>query len=255
MSLNLIFIIAIIAGLIGIGIIILRKIPVLADLSENEIMILRRKKGFWQRIREFDYKQYWLNWLISLEKFLRRVKIWFLKIENILTNLISFLRRRSQIATQKSREWIKQRELKRRKSFEQDDGKEKTETKQEFFVKIKKEGDQVQPKQKQKSSGKKQTPSDFLAAKIAEQEELLDDEDEDLPISELKKPIKEEQKWIDLIVENPKNITAYKYLGFLYWRQHNYKDAKSSLEMAVKLGSKDKKVKEIIERIKETEKN
>ena len=63
-------------------------------------------------------------------------------------------------------------------------------------------------------------------------------------------PKTEEQKWIDLIVENPKNITAYKFLGLFYWKQHNYPDAKASLEMAVKLGSKDKKVKEAMEELK-----
>ena len=54
-----------------------------------------------------------------------------------------------------------------------------------------------------------------------------------------------------MIIENPKNITAYKFLGFLYWKQHSYADAKASLEMAVKLGSKDKKVKEVLEELKE----
>ena len=64
------------------------------------------------------------------------------------------------------------------------------------------------------------------------------------------KPIQEEQKWINLIIENPKNITAYKFLGILYYKQHNYSDAKASLETAVKFGSRDKKVNEILEEIK-----
>lgn len=254
MSLNLIFIIAIVIGVIGIGIVIMRKIPILASLSESEIIILKKRQSLWQKIKGLDYKQHWLNLLISLEKFLRRVKIWFLKVENILTRLIVFLRRRSQIATQRSKEWIRQKELKRRKVFGQYKSKKKTKTEQGVFVKIKKENqDQPKTKSSLKDADKKQTPSDFIAAKISEQDEQIE-QDDDLSISELKKPIKEEQKWIDLIVENPKNITAYKYLGFLYWRQHNYKDAKSSLEMAVKLGSKDKKVQEIINRIKENNK-
>ncbi len=254
MSLNLIFIIAIVVGVIGIGIVIMRKIPVLTNLSENEIMILKKRQSLWQKIKGFDYKQHWLNLLVSLEKFLRKVKIWFLKVENILTRLIVFLRRRSQIATQRSREWIRQKELKKRGVFRKDKNKKKKETEQRVFVKIRKENQaQSQTDSNSKDTGKKQTPSDFIAAKINEQDDPME-QDEDLSISELKKPIKEEQKWIDLIVENPKNITAYKYLGFLYWRQHNYQDAKSSLEMAVKLGSKDKKVKQIINRIKENNK-
>lgn len=219
-NLNLIFYLLIIFSLIGLGIVIYRKIPALANLSEEEMTILDRKKGITQRIREVDYKQHWLNFIIGLEKFLRRVKIVFLKIENLLTKWIGGLRGRSQIMTQKSREWIKQREMKRRKAEESSSGQ----TKGEVSIKINRV--------------------------VEEKNEPEIDEDE-LPISELKKPIQEEQKWIDLIVEDPKNITAYKFLGLLYWKQHNYPDAKASLEMAVKLGSKDRQVQEVLEELKE----
>jgi len=176
-NLNFILYLLIVFSLIGLGIIVYRKIPLLARLSEEEMIILKRKKGVIQKLREINYKQHWLDLIIHLEKFLRRIKIIFLKIENLLSKWINGLRRMSQIMN---------------------------------FV----------------------------------------EEDKDISISELKKPIKEEQKWIDLIVENPKNITAYKFLGFLYWKQHNYTDAKASLEMAVKLGSKDKKVKEVLRELK-----
>jgi len=75
-----------------------------------------------------------------------------------------------------------------------------------------------------------------------------------IEIQELQKPLQEEQKWINIILKNPKSIQAYKELGFFYWRQHNYEDAKSSLETALKLGSRDKKVREVLEKIKEIEK-
>ena len=202
-------------SLIGLGIIVYRKIPLLARLSEEEMIILKRKKGVIQRLREINYKQHWLNLIIHLEKFLRRIKIIFLKIENLLSKWINGLRRMSQVMTQKSKEWIRQKELKRKKIKEG--------TTEEIPIKVnKKEKEDLQ----------------FIK------------EDEDISISELKKPIKEEQKWIDLIIENPKNITAYKFLGFLYWKQHNYADAKASLEMAVKLGSRDRKVKEVLEELK-----
>jgi tetratricopeptide (TPR) repeat protein len=203
---------------VGLGVIVYRKIPILANLSEEEMTILGRKKGIIQKIREIDCKQYWLNFIIFLEKFLRRWKIIFLKIENLLNKWIRRLRERSQITAQKSKEWIRQRELKRRKVKED----LSTKTKEEISIKINKE----------------------------EVDSPLEEESDQLSLSELKKPIKEEQKWIDLIVENPKNITAYKFLGLLYWKQHNYSDAKASLEMAVKLGSKDKKVKEVLEELK-----
>jgi len=208
-------------SLIGLAIIIYRKVPSLANLSKEEMVILGRKKGIIERLREVDFKQHWLNFIISLEKFLRRLKIIFLKIENLLNRWIVYLRNRSQIMSQKSKEWVKQKEAKRRRP-EKEEVTHKTRA--EIPVRIKKEESEVKIEQ---------------------------DEDEDeISLSELKKPIQEEQKWIDLIIENPKNITAYKFLGLLYWKQHNYADAKASLETAVRYGSKDKKVKEILKQLK-----
>jgi len=215
--LNFILYFLIASSLIGLGIIIFRKIPILANLSEEEMIILARKKGIIQKMREINYKQYWFNLMVYLEKFLRRIKIVFLKIENLLGKWINWLRNRSQIMSQKSREWIKQRDIKKQKMEESLSNK----TKDEISIKVNKE----------------------------EVENKIEQEEDDLSISELKKPIKEEQKWINLIIEDPKNITAYKFLGLLYWKQHNYLDAKNSLEMAVKLGSKDKKVKEILKEL------
>ena len=200
-------------------VIVYKKIPLLARLSDEEIFILGRKKGVIQKIQEIDYKQHWLNFIIALEKFLRKIKIVFLKIENLLSKCITFLSNSSQIMTQRSKEWIRKKEENRNK-LRQDDKSETITT-----IEINKK-------------------------KIVELESVIDDDD-DLPISELKKPIKEEQKWIDLIVEDPKNITAYKFLGLLYWKQHNYTDAKASLKMAIKLGCKDKKVKEVLKEIAE----
>lgn len=213
-------------SLAGLVIVVYRKIPTLANLSKEEMVILGRKKGIIERLREIDYKQHWLNFIIFLEKFLRRLKIIFLKIENLLSRWIVRLRNRSQIMSQRSKEWVKQKEAKRRKPEKEESSHE---AKLEIPVRIKKEEGEI---------------------KIEEEEEK--DEDE-LSLSELKKPIKEEQKWIDLIVENPKNITAYKFLGLLYWKQHNYADAKASLEMAVRYGSKDRKVREVLKQLSDME--
>lgn len=218
----------IVLSLIGIVFIVYRKISVLADLSEEELNILSRKKSVVQRAQEIDYKQHWLNFMIALEKFLRRLKIIFLKIENMLSKWIRGLSNQSQIMTQKSKEWIKRKEMDR-----QAINKEiSNEINGEISIKINEDKKQVNLK----------TENGVEA--------VADEDDDQLSLDELKKPIKEEQKWINLIIENPKNITAYKFLGFLYWKQHNHLDAKSSLEMAVKLGSKDKKVREVLEEIK-----
>ena len=220
MGINLFFFIVIGTSLAILAIIVYRKIPLLANLSNEEIMILSRKRGLIQKIKEVNWKEYWFRAIVSLEKLLHRAKIIFLKLDNLLSKWIKKLRGRSRLMAQKSKEWIRQKEMKRR---------EKTQQLME------------------KTNG-------TISVKIIDKEDSSKEEakeKEDLPISELKKPIEEEQKWIDLIIENPKNITAYKFLGLLYWRQHNYLDAKNSLEVAVKLGSKDKKVKEILKKLKE----
>jgi len=220
-SFNIILYIIIGLSFLGLGFIVYRKIPVLSNLSEEEISILKRKKGIIQRIKEINYKHYWFNIIIALEKFLRRIKIIFLKIENLLTKWIGGLRGKSQVMTQKSKDWIRQREMKHRES------------------------------KKSFSDNNKEEVSIKINKKEEEENQLIEEEDDDeLSISELKKPIKEEQKWIDLIVENPNNITAYKFLGLLYWKQHNYPDAKSSLEMAIKMGCKDRKVNEVLKELK-----
>ncbi len=221
MSINLVLYILAGLGIAGLVVIIYRKIPSLANLSEEEIIILSRKKSFFQRVKEINWGRYWFNLVVSLEKFLRRIEIIFLKLDNILRKCIRWLRTRSQIISQRSKEWIKERES-RRKHL----------------------------------SLLKKRPEEEISVKInndeTEKEEMIEEEEsDDLSLNELEKPIKEEQKWIDLIVENPKNITAYKFLGLLYWKQHNYNDAKNSLEMSIKLGSKDRKVRDVLKKLKE----
>jgi len=228
---NNIFYIFIGLCLIGLIVIIYRKISVLAKLSEEEIIILSRKKGLTDKMKEVNYKQYWLNFMISLEKLLMKIKIIFLKIENILGKWITGLRSNSKIMAQKSRDWIRQKEMKRREKQNKSNGKK---TPEEIILKINKI---TEPEDKQE---------DYAEGILPSEEHIS----EEISLEELNKPIKEEQKWIDLIVENPKNITAYKFLGLFYWKRHNYSDAKASLEMAVKLGSKDKKVREALEELK-----
>lgn len=237
------------ASFIGLAVVVLYKIPTLVELSDEEIAILANKRGLIQKCREINFRQYFLNLLIRLEKFLRKVKIIFLKIENLLSKWIQFLGEQSRVMTHKSKDWIKHKEKKRQEQ-------KRNILKKNHQTDITSDVDDVEVVDVLKSEPVSYLPQteadlDELENKKEELESPLSRELEKgaLPISELEKPIKEEQKWINLIVENPKNITAYKFLGFLYWKQHNYVDAKASLEMAVKLGSCDRKVKEIMDRI------
>lgn len=259
--LYIILYILIIVSFVGLIVVIIKKVPVLVDLSDDEIAILVNKKGYIHKFSEINFRHHFSNLIVKLEKFLRKVKIIFLKIENLLSKLIKWLSSQSAVMTHKSREWIKHKEAKRLKN------------KQKIFSKIKRNSKPITPDDIQVVGNVFEKKDDVIekssvgSAKSEEIEVDMDIEEDivtnqektykprfekdPLPLSELGKPTKEEQKLINLIVENPKNITAYKLLGFLYWKQHNYVDAKSSLEMAVKLGSCDKKVNDTIFKLRE----
>ena len=166
-----------------------------------------------------------------LEKFLRRLKIWALKTENLLSRWIKNLKEKSHHLTQKSRQLIEQKRIKTK--IWPNISREKT--------------DYFQVKKDEKIFSGETLPADSDSSSLSQ-------ESSQISIADLEKPIKEEQQWIDLIIQNPKNKIAYKELGMLYFKQHNYADAKESLEAAIKLGSKDKKVKEILEELKRMEK-
>lgn len=235
---DIILYIVIVLCFIGVGIIFLRKIPVVSELSDEEIIILTNKKGTIHKVREINVRKHFLNVLVVLEKFLRRLKIVFLKIENLLSRWIQGLGKHSKTMTHKSREWIKHREAKK---IEKKNGRMKI----DGIVRVENlsMAEKIEKKKKEEKIEEKED------VEILEPSPIKGS----ISIAELEKPTKEEQKWINLIIENPKNITAYKFLGILYWKQHNYSDARASLEMAVKLGSRDRKVKEILEEIKQDE--
>jgi len=233
---NVIFYLLIIFSSIGIFVVLGRKIPRLARLSEEEMFFLDRRKSLEQKNREINNHQHQVNLMANLEKFLRRIKIWVLKIENLLSEWIKKSKEKSWQISQKSKQLIEQRKI-----------EVKSKKLPEFIRRIK----IWQKNQKQTTDGLIKTEKETISLEKLEGN-LIDASsiNSQISIADLEKPIKEEQQWIDLIIQNPKNMIAYKSLGLLYFKQHNYSDAKASLEMAVKLGSGDKKVKEILEELK-----
>jgi len=182
----------IIIGFIVIIVMAVRKIPVLTEIQKKEFSNL--KEPIYIRVKEFDHQKYLADLMIFLEKVLRQMKIFSLKIENILSKWIEVLRNKSRNIRGKIRR-----------------------------IKIKE----------------------------VEKNKLLEEKTGESPIAMLKEPTEEEKKWIEIIAKSPKNVTAYKELGMLYYRQYNLKDAKECFKMAIKLGSKDKKIREILKEIRE----
>jgi len=182
----------IIIGFIVIIVMAVRKIPVLTEIQKKEFSNF--KEPIYIRVKKFDHQKYLADLMIFLEKVLRQMKIFSLKIENILSKWIEVLRNKSRNIRGKIRR-----------------------------IKIKE----------------------------VEKNKLLEEKTEESPIAMLKEPTEEEKKWIEIIAKSPKNVTAYKELGMLYYRQYNLKDAKECFKMAIKLGSKDKKIREILKEIRE----
>jgi tetratricopeptide (TPR) repeat protein len=55
-----------------------------------------------------------------------------------------------------------------------------------------------------------------------------------------------EDELIGQIIDDPKNIEAYKRLGKIYYNQDKFEYARESFEMAIKLGSGDQKIKDLL---------
>jgi hypothetical protein len=55
-----------------------------------------------------------------------------------------------------------------------------------------------------------------------------------------------EDELINQIVDDPKNIEAYKRLGKIYYNQDKFEYARESFEVAIRLGSGDQKIKDLL---------
>lgn len=204
--------------LAGIAIIILRKIPVLlklpAEPQEGQTQPFLGKillQKILLRIRGLKYSSYPALFSKWLEKTLRKTRVLILKIDNIFVNLIGKSREKSQIWTVRSRAWMEQHRLKKIQKLqvlEKLDQAEIIETIQKAKEEVRKEAD-----------GKKI--------------------DEAAPE---KVKFSEEKNCIDMIARDPRNVDAYKRLGFLYCEQGNKDDAKNCFKQVLKLNPDDLEV-------------
>jgi uncharacterized protein HemY len=63
-------------------------------------------------------------------------------------------------------------------------------------------------------------------------------------------PTEEEKKYIDLISKNPKDVDAYRALGFIYLKQKSYSNARACFRRVLKKQPEDEAVKNKLEEIK-----
>lgn len=130
----------IIFSLAGIGFIVFKKIPLLVKLpAEPEAVLPRQslKEKLFNQLKEVSRLNYWLIFLNWLEKTLKKIRILFLKLDNLVILLIAKLREISHNFTIKSKAWMSEKRMRRIEKLRLlADLKRTKEEKEEIFLRI-----------------------------------------------------------------------------------------------------------------------
>jgi len=274
--LNLIFFLFILLGLGIIFWLVKQKWPELKKIREQGLEFAQGKKGVLARLR---IRQ------LPLRKFLKKPKSFLVKIYSGLVQ--GFRLSLSQLKTLKKRLksldlgpkrkfWAFPKRaflrIKGAEVFSQREIKKISRFGTKIFAKMKKKVSEVRPPKEIIAWQKQKTrellePDEYLAT-------LLKDREKEKRMKEESKKPKEEEKtkekipgkrkvkmtisqeslkqienkWIDAIIEDPKNIEAYKKLGRLYFNQGKLERAQECFQAAVKLGSSDRKILELLKK-------
>ena len=225
----------------------------LSDLQENK----EEKKFYYlydrlkKRISKEEYqKRIDLSWR-WFEKFLRKIRISFLKFDNKIVFLLNKLREKNtETDIDKNTQADNMKECdaltEEGKKYENSDFQ-----KQEMFIATEDEN----------------KPSEDIAEVTIETEEVEKNEDrEDFNEEKGDKKLNldkentngKEKEYIDMIMKNPIDIKAYWKLGIVYSRRRNYHDAISCFRQITKIDptytKAKKKISDLIERMKKREK-
>jgi len=225
----------------------------LSDLQEN-----KEEKRFYylynrlkKRISKEEYqKRIDLSWR-WFEKFLRKIRISFLRFDNKIVSLLNKLREKNtetDIDKNTQADNMKECDVptEEGKKYENSDFQ-----KQEMFIATEDEN----------------KSSEDIAEVTIETEEVEKNEDrEDFNEEKGDKKLNldkentkgKEKEYIDMIMKNPIDIKAYWKLGIVYSRRRNYHDAISCFRQITKIDptytKAKKKISDLIERMKKREK-
>jgi len=247
-----------VGGLAGVIFLVAKKIPTLAKLSE--VAPLPTDEKFLEKIKiklkELRYSSYRPIILNGLEKNLRRIRLLFLKIDNIFVKWIKHSRERSEIWTIKSRAWMEHRRIKKREKaqlLEKLDKVEVSETLETITKEVAKDEDKALD-EKIENIIEKQTSGEEAVKEEAKEEKKFEPQaGEPIMIEEQNSegaPTEEEKKYIDMIAQNPKDVDAYRALGFVYLEQNNYSNARACFRRVLKKRPEDEEIKNKLEEIK-----
>jgi len=215
-------------SLVGVAVIILKKIPVLLKLpvkppegQEQSFLLKAVAQKIILRLKGLRYSSYQPALAAWFEKTLRKLRLLLLKIDNLFLKLIGTSREKTQIWTVRSRAWMEQHRLKKIKKLEVLEKLDQA----EIIETIQKAKEDVK-------NGKKEKKTEVPKPELSEEE--------------LKHA--EERNCIDMIARDPRNVEAYRCLGFLYCEQGNKEDAKNCFKQVLKLNPDDL---EVISKMKE----
>lgn len=246
------------AGLGGILFMAARKMPTLVKLPPSVKNI--QKESLWQRfllrlrgIKYSAWRPLILNWL---EKSLRKARLLILKTDNLFTNWINLARQRSETWTVRSRAWVEHHRLKSKEKgqvLEKLDKMEISQTLEKMDKEAAVEEDQAFKEKIRQSNGSSKNFSFVKDDMVLESSSVGEPQ---INIQATVLPEEPEEKiYIDLISKNPKDVEAYRALGFIYLRQKNYSDARACFRQVLKLKPEDEGVKNKLNEIKGLQKN
>jgi len=238
-------------GVLGILFLVIRKMPTLAKLAEMPQPVIKEKffENFKMKLKEVKYSTYPPLILGWLEKNLRKSHLLILKMDNFFVKWIKSSREKSEVWTVRSKAFLEHRRIKRREKaqlLEKLDKVEVSETLEKITQEVAKDEDKALTEKIESVTEKMEipivveTPVETIAVEQNQIEEATTEE----------APTEEEKKYIDLISKDPKDIDAYRALGFIYLEQKNYSNARACFRRVLKKRPEDEGVKNKLEEIR-----
>lgn len=218
--------------LAGAGIVyaLYRKVPVILQLPKKPETIIPREKlvqRAWIFVKELflavKNKQWGPAVLAWLEKKLRQLRIFFMRLDSWIQAMIERSRDKSQTWLVRSKAW---REQKRQQKLDKLKVMEKLD-KVEFL--------------------------EMLDKKEPAEEGTIEKEKTETRPEEKRNGLQEEKELINRIAKNPKDKEAYLGLGKLYLKQGNLEDAEASLIQVLKLDPENRRAKRLLDKIADSQ--
>lgn len=223
-------------SILGVLVIIFRKIPVLLSLPERPEIILPKTswlKRIKKKIIELKEGNLKVRLLSFIEKEVRKFRLFFLKTDNFLDSLIKKLQGKAEIWRVKSRNFLAHQQAKR---LERIKTLEKIEKEEPQLLIKEVENENIQNNKQDSGRDRTKTKQQLESKEKGNNQKSEKDEESEL---------------IRLIARNPQEGRYYYQLGIFYVRQKNFEDAKKCFQQVLKL---DKENEEALRRLGEIKK-